>query len=98
MVFGFWSTVALGRSSRRISRRSFRRTSTKLAWPSAQTLPSLMPPFKTSWSAKAMVFNKPETTPFRDALLKAGFYDEWKRKFGDEAWALLNKTVGGGLS
>jgi tripartite ATP-independent transporter DctP family solute receptor len=48
--------------------------------------------------AKGMVFNKPETAPFRDALLKAGFYDEWKRKFGDEAWAILNKSAGGGLS
>jgi TRAP-type C4-dicarboxylate transport system substrate-binding protein len=48
--------------------------------------------------AKGMVFNKPETAPFRDALLKAGFYDEWKRKFGDDAWAILNKSAGGGLS
>jgi TRAP-type transport system periplasmic protein len=49
-------------------------------------------------AAKGMVFNKPETAPFRDGLLKAGFYDEWKRKFGDEAWAILNKSAGGGLS
>ena len=32
------------------------------------------------------------------ALRKAGYYDEWKRKFGDEAWATLNKSAGGGLS
>jgi len=45
-----------------------------------------------------MAFNKPEPGPFRDVLRQAGFYDAWKRKFGDEAWALLNKSVGGGLS
>jgi len=49
-------------------------------------------------SAKGMVFNKPEPGPFREALRKAGYYDEWKRKFGDEAWATLNKSAGGGLS
>ena len=45
-----------------------------------------------------MVFNKPEPAPFRETLRKAGFYDEWRRKFGDEAWAILNKAAGGGLS
>lgn len=48
-------------------------------------------------SAKGMAFNKPDTQPFRDVLRKAGFYDEWKRKFGDEAWDLLSKASGGGL-
>ena len=48
-------------------------------------------------SAKGLVFNKPDTQPFRDVLRKAGFYDEWKRKFGDEAWGLLSKAAGGGL-
>jgi tripartite ATP-independent transporter DctP family solute receptor len=49
-------------------------------------------------TAKGMVFNKPEPAPFRETLRKAGFYDEWRRKFGDEAWAILNKAAGGGLS
>ncbi len=47
--------------------------------------------------AKGMIFNKPDPTPFRDILLKAGFYDDWKRKFGPEAWALLSKASSGGL-
>ena len=42
-----------------------------------------------------MVFNKPDQAPFRDALSKAGFYAEWKGKFGEEAWSLLAKTSGG---
>ena len=49
-------------------------------------------------TAKGMVFNKPEPAPFRETLRKAGFYDEWRQKFGDEAWAILNKAAGGGLS
>jgi TRAP-type C4-dicarboxylate transport system substrate-binding protein len=48
--------------------------------------------------SKGMIFNEPETAPFRDALRKAGFYAEWKKKFGDEAWAILEKAVGASLS
>ncbi|MGI4794820.1 MAG: TRAP transporter substrate-binding protein [Janthinobacterium lividum] len=49
-------------------------------------------------SAGGMVFNKPDQAPFRDALRKAGFYEDWKRKFGEEAWSLLAKASGGGLN
>ena len=48
-------------------------------------------------SGQGLVFNKPDPAPFREVLHKAGFYDEWKRKFGDEAWGLLAKASGGGL-
>ena len=27
-------------------------------------------------------------------LRQAGFYTEWKGKYGDQAWALLEKSVG----
>ena len=40
-------------------------------------------------TAKGMVFNQPDPTAFRDALRKAGFYGDWKRRFGPEAWASL---------
>jgi TRAP-type transport system periplasmic protein len=45
-------------------------------------------------AAKGMVFNQPDPVPFRDKLRKAGFYSEWKGKYGDEAWALLERAVG----
>jgi tripartite ATP-independent transporter DctP family solute receptor len=45
-------------------------------------------------SAKGLVFNRPDPAPFRDKLRAAGFYTEWKGKYGDEAWALLEKSVG----
>jgi len=30
----------------------------------------------------------------RDKLRSAGFYTEWKGKYGEEAWAILEKSVG----
>jgi len=43
---------------------------------------------------KGLVFNQPKTDSFRDQMRKAGFYAEWKAKFGDEAWALLERSAG----
>jgi TRAP-type C4-dicarboxylate transport system substrate-binding protein len=45
-------------------------------------------------ASKGLVFNQPEVTPFRDKLRAAGFYAEWKGKYGDQAWALLEKSAG----
>jgi tripartite ATP-independent transporter DctP family solute receptor len=44
--------------------------------------------------AKGMTFNRPDIAAFRASLQKAGFYAEWRKKFGDEAWALLEKYTG----
>ena len=45
-------------------------------------------------SAKGMQINQPDPAAFRDQLRKAGFYAEWKSKYGDEAWALLERSTG----
>src|SRR6202158_3585656 len=45
-------------------------------------------------AGKGLVFNQPDVTPFREKLRSAGFYSEWKGKYGDQAWALLEKAVG----
>jgi TRAP-type transport system periplasmic protein len=45
-------------------------------------------------TAKGLAFNQPDLTPFRDKLRAAGFYSEWKKKYGDEAWSILEKSVG----
>ncbi len=45
-------------------------------------------------AAKGLVFNQPATAPFRDKLKSAGFYAEWKGKYGEQAWALLEKATG----
>lgn len=45
-------------------------------------------------TAKGMTFNRPDQRPFRQALQQARFYEEWKAKFGYEAWAQLEAAVG----
>ena len=45
-------------------------------------------------AGKGLVFNQPSVEPFRDKLRSAGFYSEWKGKYGDQAWELLEKAVG----
>ena len=44
--------------------------------------------------SEGMELNSPDTAAFRDKLRSAGFYQTWKGKYGDEAWALLEKSVG----
>jgi TRAP-type transport system periplasmic protein len=43
---------------------------------------------------KGLAFNYPEVKSFRDALSKAGFYKEWREKFGEEAMSKLEKYAG----
>ena len=45
-------------------------------------------------SKLGVTFNKPDPAPFRKVLQSAGFYSEWKKKFGDEVWAKLEKYSG----
>ena len=49
---------------------------------------------EASLKAKGLVFNRPDKAPFRQALTKAGFYADWKQKYGPEAWAVLEKYSG----
>ena len=44
--------------------------------------------------AKGLTFVDVEKPAFRAALKQAGFYGEWKKKYGDEAWGLLEGAVG----
>jgi tripartite ATP-independent transporter DctP family solute receptor len=44
---------------------------------------------------KGMIFNKPDPVQFRAALVKAGFYTQWQKTYGAEAWARLEKYTGG---
>ncbi len=45
-------------------------------------------------AGKGLVFNDLDPAPFRDKLRSAGFYTEWKEKYGEEAWGILEKSVG----
>jgi tripartite ATP-independent transporter DctP family solute receptor len=41
-----------------------------------------------------LVFNDVDPAPFRAALRQAGFYAEWRGKYGDAAWQVLEGAVG----
>jgi tripartite ATP-independent transporter DctP family solute receptor len=45
-------------------------------------------------TGKGMVFNKPDPVQFRAALVKAGFYGQWQKIYGAEAWSSLEKYTG----
>jgi len=45
-------------------------------------------------NAKGLQFNKASPDSFRAKLRDAGFYSEWKGRFGNEAWGLLEESVG----
>jgi tripartite ATP-independent transporter DctP family solute receptor len=45
-------------------------------------------------TSKGMTFNKPDPAPFRTALIKAGFYPQWQKTYGAEAWARLERYTG----
>jgi tripartite ATP-independent transporter DctP family solute receptor len=45
-------------------------------------------------TGKGMVFNKLDPVQFRAALVKAGFYTQWQKTYGADAWAALEKYTG----
>lgn len=47
-----------------------------------------------SLQQKGITFNDTDPAPFREVLSKAGFYAEWKARYGEEAWSLLEKAAG----
>ncbi|MES2116447.1 MAG: TRAP transporter substrate-binding protein [Pseudomonadota bacterium] len=51
----------------------------------------LNPSLEQTLAKKGMTINRADPKPFRDALRKAGFYAEWRKKFGEESWAVLTR-------
>ena len=45
-------------------------------------------------AGKGMVFNDVDKAQFRDALRQAGFYKDWRTRFGEANWDLLEKSTG----
>src|SRR5690349_10798392 len=44
--------------------------------------------------SKGLTFFKVNNEDFRARLISAGFYTEWQKRYGDEAWSLLEATSG----
>jgi TRAP-type transport system periplasmic protein len=45
-------------------------------------------------AGKGMIFNQAQGATFRDKLRSAGFYSEWRARYGNDAWALLERHSG----
>ncbi len=43
---------------------------------------------------QGMIFNHPDLPAFRATLVQSGFFAEWKQKYGDQSWAVLERAVG----
>lgn len=48
----------------------------------------------TNFANRGVKIARPNRAAFQDALRKTSYYSEWKAKFGEEAWALLEKSAG----
>jgi tripartite ATP-independent transporter DctP family solute receptor len=44
--------------------------------------------------SQGMIFNDVDKAKFRDALRQAGFYKDWRARFGEANWQLLEKSTG----
>lgn len=55
---------------------------------------SLSKSLRADITAKGITFIDVDQELFRVALAKTSFYSDWKAKFGDEAWGLLESSVG----
>lgn len=49
---------------------------------------------RSDLESKGMKFNAVDNEPFRAKLKSAGFFAEWKTRYGAEAWTLLEEAVG----
>ncbi len=49
---------------------------------------------KAALAGKGLAFNDVDTAQFQDKLRQAGFYKEWRGKYGEDAWHVLEESVG----
>jgi TRAP-type transport system periplasmic protein len=83
-----WKTVP--DAQREVIARNFNDAALKQRMDVAQLADKL----KDQLHKQGIVFSTPDTSPFKTALQKAGYYAEWKKNFGDPAWDRLEKYTG----
>ena len=49
---------------------------------------------ETQLKEKGLTFNTVNKKPFQETLKSAGFYAEWRGKFGEKAWKTLERYSG----
>ena len=57
-------------------------------------LAALNTSLRTDLEGKGMIFNEVDKAAFRDKLTRAGFYKEWREKYGEANWAVLARASG----
>jgi TRAP-type transport system periplasmic protein len=93
---GFWTLAngqawnAMPKDLREIVERNLNDAAVK----ERADLRALSDSLQAELTKKGMAFNTTDADKFRGALRTAGFYAEWKDKYGAEAWAVLEKQVG----
>lgn len=83
-----WNTVP--ENLRQIATKAFETHAVK----TRAAMDALNKTLQESLTKRGLVFNNVNAQPFREALQKAGAYAEWKGKFGEETWTLLEKYSG----
>ena len=93
---GFWM-VANKRNFEQLP-QDLRATTTRLlnegAVKQREDMAVLNATLETQLKGKGLTFNSVNKKPFQDALKAAGFYAEWRGKFGEEAWKVLERYSG----
>jgi TRAP-type transport system periplasmic protein len=93
---GFWLLAnrrafeRLSDDAREIVAREFNRS----ALDERQDVAKLNGELKGKLAAAGLQFNAADPEPFRARLKAAGFYKDWRGRFGDEAWQALEAAVG----
>jgi len=55
----------------------------------------LSPHLRGDLVSAGLQLNAVDAAPFREVLQKAGYYAEWRKKYGDAPWRMLEDAVGG---
>jgi tripartite ATP-independent transporter DctP family solute receptor len=93
---GYWilgnrrAWAALPEDLRKIATAEF----DKSALQERADIATLSDTLRQNLTAKGLTFNDVDRKAFRAALGKTSFYKDWKAKFGDEAWSLLEASTG----
>ena len=59
-----------------------------------QDYPKIDATLRLQLEGKGIVFTDPKADEFREALKQGGYYSDWRKQYGPEAWAMLEKYSG----
>jgi TRAP-type transport system periplasmic protein len=92
-VFNGRSWNALPDDIKAIIERAFNEAGLK----QREDLRKLNETLEANLTSKGMAFNATEPASFQAQLQKSGFYSDWKTKFGEATWAVLEESAGKSL-